>query len=235
MIHELKVLDNFLGKGIVNALIETLYNQCEDFPETHQKYLTAIEKLREQLGADAKRDIDKYVVAIEQKCSALLFYAGMLGLQMNIDHFINPMAPTAVWKQVDFDDFLRVDLAYNMPLYKAASRYMEKFPYEIPEAIDQAISEYETDLEICGLKLAHYYGYLMGDDLLPHCIPGYRSDASLGFRYKHLLEKYFGQPLSTDQWEGCIFVKEWKIAPIPEVDPQDDIVYREEIWNDTVG
>jgi len=38
-----------------------------------------------------------------------------------------------------------------------------------------------------------------------------------------------------DQWEGCIFVKDWKIAPIPEVDPQESIVYREQIWNEAIG
>ena len=158
------------------------------------------------------------MAAIEQKCSALLFYAGMLGLQMNYDHFKNPMAPTVVWKQVDLDDFLRVELACNMPLYKAASRYMQSFPYKIPGDISEAITEHETNLEICGLKLAHYYGYLMGDDLLPHCIPGYHPDVSLGFRYKHLLEQHFGRPLSTSQWEGAIQPGKWKTAPTEKQD-----------------
>ena len=229
MIHELKVLDNFLGKDIVNALIETLYNQTEDFPEIHQKYMAAIEKLREQLGPDAKHDIDKYVVAIEMKCSALLFFAGMLGLKMNYEHFMNPMAPTAVWKQVDFDDFLRVELAYNMPLYKAASRYIQSFPYEIPDELDEAISEYETDLETCGLKLAHYYGYLMGNDLLRHSVPGYQPDISLALQYKHMLEQYFGCPLSADQWDGAIQLGKWKIAPLAEFDSQEVLVFREQI------
>lgn len=205
MIHKMKVLDNFLGKDIVNALTETLYNQTEDFPEIHQTYLAAIEKLREQLGPDAKCDIDKYMVAVEKKCSALLFFAGMLGLKMNYEHFANPIAPTVVWNQVDFDDFLRVDLAYDMPLYREGSRYMESFSHEIPEDIREAIHAYEVDLEVSGMKLAHYYGYMLGNDLLRHCVPGYHPDICLSLRYKDLLEKYFGRPLCTDRWEGAIY------------------------------
>ena len=52
--------------------------------------------------------------------------------------------------------------------------------------------------------------------------------------YTHMIEKYFGKLLSMDQWEGCIFVKEWKIAPIPEEDSQDTICLREEILRDVV-
>lgn len=229
MIHKLKVLDNFLGKDIVDALVKTLYNQVEEFPEQHRKYLAAIEELHTLLGPDAKHEVNKYVVAVEQKCSALLFFAGTAGLQMNYQHFLNPMSPTCVWPQVDYDDFLRPELAFDTPLYRSACRYMENFPYEIPEEIQNAINEYETELEICGLKLAHIYGYLMGDDLLIHCIPGYHPDISLGYRYQHMLEEYFGRPLDMSQWEGVIQPSRWKTAPIPEYDPQEVLVFRESI------
>ena len=49
-----------------------------------------------------------------------------------------------------------------------------------------------------------------------------------------MIEDYFGKRISMDQWEGCIFVKDWKIAPIPEEDPQDIICLREEILKDVV-
>lgn len=54
----------------------------------------------------------------------------------------------------------------------------------------------------------------------------------MDYKYTHIIEKYFGSRISLDQWEGCLFMKEWKIAPIPEEDPQDTIVLREEIWKD---
>lgn len=82
------------------------------------------------------------------------------------------------------------------------------------------------------MKLAHYYGYLMGNELLMHCIPGYHRDTVLDIQYTRMMEQYFGQRLSLDQWEGCYFVKDWKVAPIIEQDPQDTLALREEIWKD---
>jgi len=233
MITKTNFLDHCLGKGVVDALIKTMYNQVSDFPECHETYINAMAKLKELLGDEAKRDIAKYETAIEMKCSALMFYAGMLGLQMNYDHFRNPMNPTPVWREVDFDDFLRMEIIYNMPQYRAASRYMENFPHQIPEEVQSAIRSYETDLEICGLKLAHFYGYLLGNSLLQHCVSGYVQDFSLTFRYRHLLEQYFGCPLDMSQWDGIIQTSKWKIAPLPEFDPQEVMILREAIMKNT--
>ena len=226
------ITEAVLGKPVVDALIETLYNQCQDFPKVHQDYLTAIGKLRETLGPEAERDIQRYITAIEQMCASNLFYSGVLGFKMNYDHFINPMAPNCTWKQVDFDDYLNPHVAEHMPLYVAAYRYMEQFERKWPAGLDeihQAIQSYVIDLEICGTKLAHYYGYLAGNELLKHCVPGYHSDMVLEINYRHLLQDYFGRPLNLQQWEGGINLKEWLIAPLPEVDPQDTFLLREEI------
>ena len=40
MITKHDLIDTFVGKKIVDALIETLYNQDPDFPETHRTYLS---------------------------------------------------------------------------------------------------------------------------------------------------------------------------------------------------
>ncbi len=79
------------------------------------------------------------------------------------------------------------------------------------------------------MKLAHYYGYLMGNELLAHCLPGYHSDMVLDINYTRMIEQYFGCRIRKDQWEGCIYLKDWKVAPIEEVDPQDAFTLREEV------
>ena len=90
-------------------------------------------------------------------------------------------------------------------------------------------------MECAGNKLAHYYGYLMGNELLANCIPGYHPDMVLDIKYTHMIEDYFGKRISMDQWEGCIFVKDWKIAPLAEEDPQNTMLCREEIWKESLG
>ena len=238
MISKMQFMNGLVGKQVVDAMVETLHNQSNDFPAIYQAYLEAVEKLHAHLGPNAKDEIQKYLTAVEQMAASNIYFAGMQGLKMNYDHFINPMAPNCTWPQVDYDDYLRPHMADQLPLYETAYRVKEKFEKQLPEELDEAeeaICSYETALECSGMKLAHYYGYLMGNELLYNCIPGYHSDTVLDIKYTHMIEGYFGCRISMDQWEGCIFVKDWKIAPIPEVDPQESIVYREQIWNEAIG
>lgn len=232
MISKMQFMDSLIGKPVVDALIQTLYNQMEDFPAIYQAYLDAIEKLHAELGPDAKNEIKKYVTAIEQMCASNLYYAGTQGLKMNYDHFVNPMTPNCTWSQVDYDDYLRPYIAESLPLYQAAYQFKEKFEKQLPknlETVIEAITSYETALECGGIKLAHYYGYLMGNELLLHCVPGYHPDMVLDLRYTQMLEKYFGRKLSKDQWEDYYFLKEWKFAPIPKEDPVEISLWREAI------
>lgn len=238
MISKMQFMNSVLGKPVVDAVVQTLYNQSNDFPAIYEAYLAAVEKMRAVLGPDAKHEIQKYVTAIEQMASSNLYYAGMQGLKMNYEHFINSMTPNCTWPQVDYDDYLRPHMADQLPLYETAYRFKRKFEKQLPDELreaEEAVCSYETALECSGMKLAHFYGYLMGNELLYHCIPGYRPDSVLDYKYTHMIEKYFGQHLIMDQWEGCYKVKEWKIAPIPEEDPQDSQLYRELIWRDVVG
>ena len=235
MISKTQFMNSLIGKPVVDALIQTLYNQMEDFPAIYQAYLDAIKKLREELGPEAKNEIKKYVIAIEQMCASNRYYAGTQGLRMNYDHFVNPMTPNCTWPQVDYDDYLRPYIAESLPLYQTAYRFKEKFEKKLPDHIEsviEAVTSYETALECGGIKLAHYYGYLMGNELLLHCVPGYHPDMVLDLRYTQMLEQYFGKRLSKDQWEDYYFLKEWKFAPIPKEDPAEVSLWREAIMKE---
>ena len=237
MISKTQFMDSLIGKPVVDALIQTLYNQMEDFPSIYQAYLDAIEKLHAELGPEAKNEIKKYITAIEQMCASNLYYAGTQGLKMNYDHFVNPMMPNCTWPQVDYDDYLRPHIAELLPLYQSAYRFKEKFEKQLPknlEGVIEAITSFESALECGGIKLAHYYGYLMGNELLYHCVPGYYPDMVLDLRYTQMLEQYFGRKLSKDQWEDCYFLKEWKFAPIPKEDPVEVSLWREALLIDNI-
>lgn len=237
MIHKWQVVDNLLGSRIVDALVATLYNQVSDFPETHQNFLSAIKRLKEELGEDKQLCVRKLVAAIDMKYSAQLYFFGMQGLKMNCDHFLNPMTPNCTWPQIDFDDFIRMEIAYELPMYKHAEKFIDKFRTQLGEGHDylwDAVLSYETALEVCGSKLAHFYGYLAGSHLLWHCIPCYQPDPALTLRYEYLLEQYFGTPLNTNQWEGIFDPGTWKIAPDEVISPDDAFYLREAIWKETL-
>lgn len=236
MISKMQFMNGLVGKPVVDAMVKTLYNQSKEFPKLYQAYLDAIEKMHAVLGPEAKNEIQKYITAIEQMCASNFYYCGTQGLKMNYDHFLNPMTPNCTWKEVDYDDYLRPHMAESLPLYEAAYRFKVQFEKRLPEELkdaEDAVGSYMAEMECAGNKLAHFFGYLMGNEMFAHCIPGYHPDMVLDIKYTHMIEDYFGKRISMDQWEGCIFVKDWKIAPIPEVDPQETMVYREELWKDS--
>lgn len=236
MISKMQFMNGLVGKPVVDAMVKTLYNQSKEFPKLYQAYLDAIEKMHAVLGPEAKNEIQKYITAIEQMCASNFYYCGTQGLKMNYDHFLNPMTPNCTWKEVDYDDYLRPHMAESLPLYEAAYRFKVQFEKRLPEELkdaEDAVGSYMAEMECAGNKLAHFFGYLMGNEMFAHCIPGYHPDMVLDIKYTHMIEDYFGKRISMDQWEGCIFVKDWKIAPIPEVDSQETMVYREELWKDS--
>ena len=156
---------------------------------------------------------------------------------MNCDHFLNPMTPNCTWPQIDFDDYLRLNIAYEMPLYNHGEKFIHKFRTQLGEGHDylwDAVLSYETALEVCGSKLAHFYGYLAGNQLLYHCIPCYQVDSALTLRYEYLLEQYFGTPLNTSQWEGFFDLNTWKIAPEGIIISENAFTLREAIWLETL-
>jgi len=233
MISKMQFMNGLVGKPVVDAMVKTLYNQSKEFPKLYQAYLDAIEKMHAVLGPEAKDEMQKYITAIEQMCASNFYYCGTQGLKMNYDHFLNPMTPNCTWKEVDYDDYLRPHMAESLPLYEAAYRFKVQFEKRLPEELkdaEEAVGSYVAEMECAGNKLAHFFGYLMGNEMFAHCIPGYHPDMVLDIKYTHMIEDYFGKRISMDQWEGCICVKDWKIAPIPEVEEQEGINLREAIW-----
>ena len=61
MISKMQFMNSVLGKPVVDAVVQTLYNQSNDFPAIYEAYLAAVEKMHAVLGPDAKHEIQKYV------------------------------------------------------------------------------------------------------------------------------------------------------------------------------
>lgn len=227
-----QIMDELTGRGNVYALIRTLYNQADEFPEIYANYKKALAAIDEYLEKDSDKIVEKLSVAIDMKCGANMFWCGVEGLKMNYRHFVDPYTPNCTWRNFDYDDFLRIEIVGELPMYRAADRYVElvrkRLGGECQDAWD-AITAYEVALELCGMKLAHYYGYLAGNDILRHYVPGYHSDPALELRYRSQLEDYFGRPIRSDEWDGAYRIADWVVAPIQLSDPVSDAVLREEI------
>lgn len=185
-----EIFEMLFGQGIAEALIERMLEWIPEFREDHDRYVAAMEELRKEYGEGA----DVIHTAVLRESASDLFFAGMQGLKMNYNHFQNPMAPNCTWSQVDYNDYLREDIAHMLPAYREAESVLEDFRRKLPEEkqpLYDAIAEYQSHLVTVGPKLAHFYGFLAGSEIFRRLIPGYISDPMLSLKYAEMLEKIF--------------------------------------------
>ncbi len=110
------------AKAMLEKMTAYMEAHFKDFKSCREEFLKAVEKLREQLGDEP---IDKMLAAIERRCEADMLFCGSLGYQANLANFRDPVART--FMDVDFEDYLRVDVLQNMPQRDAAERELNAF------------------------------------------------------------------------------------------------------------
>lgn len=173
MIDVKNIMEQLTGPALTNSLVEFLEQHCEDFPEIREKYREAI--ARAENG-------EKLANAIEVQTVSDLLFSALLGLKANLDHFYNPVARTFL--EVDPEIYLRESAAHMLPQYIEAQKIRD-----VSETNDDIIA-YTTYLETFGPKLAHYLGYVLGDELLPRIVPGYQADQILTIQYRNWIRTY---------------------------------------------
>ena len=185
------------GQDVESMVCHGLRKCMKDFHQIEADYKKAQENIIQQLGEEAQW----LCQSVSNQVCAVLLFAGVQGLRMNCDHFRNPLMPDCTWPQLDYDNCVRIEQVYEMPEYRKAKSVQEKYWQKITvadSAVEDAIREYQSTMETAGIKLAHYYGYLFGNEILPYCLPGYCADPVLTLRYKHILGDYFDETADLD-------------------------------------
>lgn len=189
------IIDQLTGTHMARTLISAMEREFEDFAGNRQRYIKAMEFLRGELGDAATQE----QTAIEQQAASALLFSAMLGLKANLDNFIDPVARNFLDTTPEI--YLREATARKLPVYERAEKARSLF-YATLTPTQQTIYEdvltYTTHLETVLPKLAHYYGYMLGNQLLPLVVPGYHPDTVLTFRYRAMLHDYFGKSFLQD-------------------------------------
>ena len=184
------ILNQFSNAEIYESLVHTMEKQFHDFPEVHHSYLLAMETLQTELGEQAVANEQK---AIRQEIVSTLLFSGFLGIQANFKHFMDPVAGDFLHAEPEI--YLRENLAKTLPEYEAAQKRRKQFYSCLNNAQKksyEAVTQYVCYLETVGPKLAHYYGFILGNNLLQRVVPAYQPDIAFTLRYCMLLEKFFG-------------------------------------------
>lgn len=187
------MLKQLTDEEIYDALIHYMAEEFEDFAVARKQYECIMDILQTELGEKTVTDANN---AIQRQTVSNLLFSGSLGLRANLDNFINPL--TRNFLDVDAEIYLREETAHRLPEYECAQRVLDRFfsilSLDQKQLYDDVI-EYVSYLETIAPKLAHYYGYLLGNELLPYIIPGYHADMALTLQYGTILKTYFGKEL----------------------------------------
>ena len=193
MLSANKFFEEVSYKEIVASLVEIMAENFEDFAADHARYKESLSWLEKELAEGTALSVEKLVNAIDQQIGSTILFSYFLGLKANWDHFIDPIGRTFL--DVDAETCLRENVAKRLPDYQNAERVQEAFFAALtPTQQDryEDITAYVCHLETVGPKLAHYYGYLLGNQLFPHIIPGYGANVQLTLKYRHMMEDYLG-------------------------------------------
>lgn len=187
-------------KEIVALLVDAMAAISEEFVADQTRFDEAISLLEAELGQEASPSMADMVESIYRRIGSTLLFSFFLGLKANLDHFIDPIGHTFL--DVDPEIYLREDVAQQLPDHQSALRMQKQFYATLSpaqtERYEEAITTYICHLETVGPKVAHYYGYIMGNQLLPRLIPGYVADAQFTLSYRQALDSYWGTSIKSD-------------------------------------
>lgn len=186
-----KTMKQLIEEDFWEFLISTMENKFPDFSDSRKKYLQVMDSLQRPLGENA---VKKEMEAIDRQLVTISFFSFVLGIQANYRNFTDPVGGNFL--NTDPEVYLRENIAKSLPDYTAAQLARDDFYGRLDsmqQQAYQAVTEYTCFFETVGPKLAHYYGYLVGNDLLQRVIPGYCPDIVLTSRYCITLENYLGK------------------------------------------
>lgn len=186
-------LEKISYREIVASVAGVMAENFEDFAADQARFREAVSSLENELKDGTSLSVSEAMDAVYQQVGSGLLFSCFLGFQANLDHFLSPVARTFL--EVDPEVYLRENVAKGLPDYQNALGVLERFYAALSRAQKdryEDITAYISHLETVGPKLAHYYGYILGNQLFPRVIPGYAADATLTLRYRRMLESYWG-------------------------------------------
>ena len=186
-----KMMELLTGREGVDTFVESLIATSEDFAEDHRLFQEAIEHFKSALSKDATPSVDELCDAIRRQVTSQVIFAGYLGFQANVDHYLNPVART--FMEVDPEVYLRESVARTLPEYVSAKAIIDSFRSQLSSAQQEkfeSVAMYIAHLETIIPKIAHYEGFLLGNDLLRYILPGYQPDVQLTMCYSWILKEH---------------------------------------------
>ena len=176
-------------------LYETVYRIMEtvdpNYKAERHAYETDVHLLRNLLADSKAPLLEDVLQAKESRMNINLSFLAWLGVFENYNCYVNKQHVGI------FDlDFEEIHLESYMNAFTESQKAKE-----LDGILSKQLSEYEADLlssitdyycylETVAYKLAHYAGFCLANQILPHILPDYQPDTDLTDRYTQMLKQY---------------------------------------------
>lgn len=167
-----QLIDSFL----IEELKRYLGERCSDYAEAEKKYLRRVREF-ESTEENAKALINGIIMQREKTITACMLFAGYRSFEANKENFRKSKRSFSQFYEPE--QYLNERVMKSMPIPVQTTLELRKAYETMTEEqkeMYEDIVNYFILLEDHGIKLAHFYGYVLANHLLYKMIPGYTED-----------------------------------------------------------
>ena len=181
---------------IMTKVKEILREMDPEYEKEEQAFIAACSSLESGIEDSVSVSPQCYLKALEEEFASDIVFVVGRGFKLNLDIHNNPVNALAF--KLDYEDLHEERKMHLLPVAKRANKTTYAFLEELREshrdklALLDGVDSYYSYLKTVGYKVAHYYGFLLADQLFPHLIPGYYADSVYVSTYGLILQNDIG-------------------------------------------
>lgn len=192
-----KALSEFtITQAIMEEVCTILTEIDPNYAKEEKQFREGLTRFKDALDETKQKMLEEVVAAEDKRMATSMIYLVWKGLQQNLLCYRNPIEKRFI--ELDYEDIHREDKMNRMPDSVAAGVSGRRLSLILTEEEREMnpITDYYAYLETVAYKVAHYYGFKLGDRILPLVEPGYCPDVALTFRYALEVGTYLRVDLS---------------------------------------
>ena len=183
-------------KSVMSKVKEILRQVDPDYEKEEQAFIAACATFEASLGDSVSFTAQDYLDALEVSFASDIVFVVGRGFKLNLDIYRNPV--NALVFKLDYEDLHQERMMSLVPAAKKANNasygYLEELRASHRDKLDllDGVNSFYSYLQTVGYKVAHYYGFVLADQLLPHLIPGYYADSVYVSTYAGIVSQDIG-------------------------------------------
>lgn len=194
-VHSL--VDQLINPKTVMTKVKDILREVDpEYDKEEQAFIAACSSLENGIDETVTITAQSYLAALEEEFASDVIFVIGRGFKLNLDIHNNPVNALAF--KLDYEDLHEERKMHLLPAAKKASKttyaFLEDLRASHRDKLDllDGVNSYYNYLKTTGYKVAHYYGFLLADQLLPHLIPGYYADSVYVSTYGLILHNDIG-------------------------------------------